>query len=286
MGKSSDNTPDDGNLNDKIIARMREPSGQELGFGWIDHRQAALDELEKHNFPEDLVSIARNLLYHAPVQWMRQDDSSVHPALQALGKLPTAKRPKHAHPAFGILHENLQAGRGDVAYKEQRRAPFSNAGEVLAYLLLWDLTTLEIAAHDKRVGKRSTSPVRNDGLLSKRTISGLAIDMLEQCQATNYPPGPHLLRLFRALLQTDRPKLDQTRLHEAKWVAAHLIARDGPLTTRQLAKEVRIEHGTISKWLNQPGFKKKIEEERELIRALRERGWPRPNVKDTGASED
>jgi AcrR family transcriptional regulator len=279
MGKSSDGNPDADSLTDEILTRLLEPSGREAGFAWIDHRQAALDELQEHDFPEDLVSAARNLIYHAPVRWTRPNGSSAHPALQALGSRPVIRRPKHVHPEFGRIFESFQASRGGVHYEEGLRPPLSTAGELLSFILFWNLTALDLATKDKRAGKRSTSPVRNDSMLSRRTISSLAIDMLEHCEACKHPPRPHLLRLFRALLQLDRHKLDQTRMNEAAWVAAHLIAREGPLTTRDLANRVGVNHGTISKWLKEPWFKKKIEQQREIERAIEARGMPLPKGK-------
>lgn len=287
MGKSPNGTAIDSESIEKVKARLGEPVGRELGFGWVDQRQAALDELRQHDFPETLINLARELLYASAIKWRRQSTSSPHPALKHLTKQPIIKRPTGVHPAFGLLYEMLQAGQGAVAYTEQRSPKLTTAGELLAYLLLWNLAALEIATKDKRAGKKSTSPIRGDSLLSRSTIGSIAIDILEHCEYSGRPPGPQLTRLMRALVNADRLKLNQTRDHNAAWMAAWVVALDEHISTRELAARVGVTHGTISKWRNEEWFKKKVEKERELIEALTARGYPpKLHPMNTSGSED
>jgi hypothetical protein len=127
------------------------------------------------------------------------------------------------------------------------------ASEMLAFLLRIHLRELKHAE-----GSRKAAPVRTLNLMPRSLIAEIAMDLLERCDAWEYPPGPFLLSLFHELLNLERDKKDISRQLETKKHAAAIVAQMPEIGTRELAAMLGINAGTVSRWRNSPEFERMV----------------------------
>jgi hypothetical protein len=100
----------------------------------------------------------------------------------------------------------------------------STAGELLSLKLYEHLQDLRAATKDTRSGKSSKAPIRDNKMIPRSVIAQVAMDLLEDCPTKGYPPGPHLTRLIRALLDREAGPLATRHNYSARYVAAEILA--------------------------------------------------------------
>jgi hypothetical protein len=243
------------------------PMGRDHGLGWLHNRDAALQELRNSGLSERLVQAASERLYNVPISWRRDPAVCDHPALVELGRVPDIpKMPDEEPSSPWPLSDVHDAVSRSVQFEEIPRLP-NTVSELLSALLHWEPRALSQAERSKRQNEgQSRTPVRDDGMLSRRAIGEIAADILDQHEAGGHPPGRQLTRLIRALVEADRPMLDQTRNYSAMYAAATALAKDATLSVRALAAKADVEPSTISRWRRDPRFQRLTAELHEIYR--------------------
>src|SRR5262249_12739385 len=141
-----------------------------------------------------------------------------------------------------------------VRLKDQEEQQAISAAEALVFFLRLDLRLLKF--HER---KRSAAPARKLGLTPRSVIAEIALDLLDSCASSIYPPGFHLIELFRELLNLEGEKLGLTRHVDAQEKAAHIVAQTSTVATRELARLVGVNPSTVLRWRRSAEFKKKVE---------------------------
>jgi hypothetical protein len=122
------------------------------------------------------------------------------------------------------------------------------ASEALAFLLRIELRYLKYAE------RRSSAKARSSPhLIPRSTISDIALDLLQRSQ-WNYPPGDALVDLFRELLNLENPKQQYPRRLDAQECAAKMLAQSPQIGVSELAKAVRVNKSSISRWIKRSDF--------------------------------
>jgi hypothetical protein len=137
------------------------------------------------------------------------------------------------------------------------------AAEALAFFLRIHLRDLKY--HEQ---KRSAAPARRLGLLPRSVIAEIALDLLESCRTRNCSPSLHLTILLRELLNLDVDR-GLTLHKEAKEWMAFVIASRPAVSTRDLARAIRVNASTVSRWRKSPEFKEKIELHAQNIASMK-----------------
>jgi hypothetical protein len=139
------------------------------------------------------------------------------------------------------------------------------ASEALAFFLRIMLREL------KHGEKQRRAPTRASKLVPRSVIGEIALDMLGDCELWNAPPGPLLIQLIRELLDLEHRRVATRRLVQEDRVA-FIVAQDPSITTRELARMLKINAGTISRLRRTPEFKKKVDGTAQVIAALKADG--------------
>jgi hypothetical protein len=227
---------------------------------WQIIRNAALDALYGHDFPECLIEAVRHFQWNSGVSWTAKDGSPI-------------KSTENANIYPAVEGKPKEQGLSDLRQAMQRIAALSNSShqtvdEALAKYLRKHLATIR--------GSRAPH-VRQRRLLPRSVIASLVYDMVAVRAANGQPPGPHLQSLLKELLDADRPKLNSTRAFVAPLSASWIVAQDGQIGTRELARLVEASPTAVSNWRSNPEFKKEVEAHRQYIRrAKAENKWPPP----------
>ena len=103
------------------------------------------------------------------------------------------------------------------------------------------------------------SPVRSQGVVSKRIISEAAMHLLNLCVVWNYPPGPMLRELFRELLNVQGVRTGAPRRADSRWRAVHILAKDPAISNHQLARRVHVYPTTVMRWRKDSTFIAEVE---------------------------
>jgi hypothetical protein len=137
------------------------------------------------------------------------------------------------------------------------------APEALAYLLRIELRNLKYA--EKR---RKAAPVRTSKLVPRSVIAEIVMDLLDGCSAANEPPGPFLNELFRELLDVGTDKHGKPRQFEAQEQAASIIAQHPTVPTRELARVVKVNASTVSRWRRSSEFQARVGKQKRFHEEL------------------
>ena len=102
------------------------------------------------------------------------------------------------------------------------------------------------------------APVRRGLTMSPADISDLAVTLLE---ALLDQSEPELIALIAELLNVDKHRRDKAQRSKKEEMgnAAFIEAQIEGLSNRDLAKEVGVDHTTISRWRKNPDYKKRVE---------------------------
>jgi hypothetical protein len=134
----------------------------------------------------------------------------------------------------------LFAARERMRSSEQKSL---TASEALAFFLR--IILLELKYEEK---KRTAAPARTLGPVPRSVIAEAAVDLLGSCALWNYSPGDQLIELIRELLNIEGNKHGLTRNVEAQEQAAFIVAQAPTIPTRELARLVHVDPGTMSRW--------------------------------------
>ncbi len=211
---------------------------------WYAVRKAAFAELRKYEIPQNLVDAVHDFRPHAAVTWLNDkgepadsDDVLVVPMVAEPERKPpetTSQFPSGAREKFDEL--------------SQWTLPKA-AGDALAVYLLSQL----------RRTRAETAAVRAKKLLAPSIIARVAIDILSTYALFGRPPGDELVELFSALLGVDKRPLEGDRQFEAREKAAWILAQVPDMSTRGLARFLKVDASTVSRWRRDQSFVAQIE---------------------------
>jgi hypothetical protein len=144
---------------------------------------------------------------------------------------------------------------------------FVQIGKQMAYKLVVAFTegipeTADeaLAQHLRReLAKTHKKRVRNHiELMHPKTISRVAIDMLESCLIFNYRPGSQLTKLIKELLGADKDILKADREFEARYTATWLLAQTDEISKQELARIIGINRTSVYRWFKDKNFHEEI----------------------------
>jgi hypothetical protein len=170
---------------------------------------------------------------------------------QALVQIVFSKTPDGAGVQFGTTRKRKQNP------DEQNLLTVS---EALAWFLRLELRTLKHAEK-----KRAAAPVRTSNLVPRSVISEIAMDLLDSCTDA---PGPFLNQLVRELLNVGTDKHGEPRQFEAQEQAASIVAQYPTVPTRALARVVKVNPSTVSRWRRSSEFQARVEEHKQIHEEL------------------
>jgi hypothetical protein len=210
-------------------------------------RNFAYDELQKYDITRSLIEAARQFRPHAPISWVTETGAPATPNDVKLQPVVTR----------GKSSEEADRFTSDLSHRLERlsQPPLpKTAGDALAEYLR------PILARAKRA---NGSPVRVGKTLPSSSIARIAVDMLANYAFFGHAPGPGLVELIRELLDADKRKLKSDRQFESRSKAAWILALNPSVATRPLARLLRVEPSSVSRWRRDLPFNKLIQQKKE-----------------------
>src|SRR5262249_28174103 len=141
------------------------------------------------------------------------------------------------------LVQVVSSGTSEGAGLQGGKQNLLMASEAMSFFLRMELRNLKSAEK-----KRKGAPVRASKLVPRSVIAEIAMDLLEGCVAADEGPGPFLIELFRELLNVGTDKHGEPRQFEAQEQAASIVAQYPTVPTRELARVVKVNPSTVSRW--------------------------------------
>lgn len=135
------------------------------------------------------------------------------------------------------------------------------ASEALAFFLRITLRELKHAEKNRRA-----APVRTLKLAPRSLIAEIAMDRLGSCETWSHPPGHFLNSLIRELLNLEHDRQGMSRDVETQERAASIVAQAPTVRTRELARALRVNASTISRWRRNPEFKQMVERKADSLK--------------------
>jgi hypothetical protein len=205
---------------------------------WKRIRDAAFARLRKTIIPHELVDLVENFGERTLVRivFYKTSDGA---GLQ-FGIKPTGKRMQDTDESNAIT-----------------------ASEALAFFLRVTLRDLKYAEK-----KRKAAPVRTSNLVPRSVTAEIAMGLLDSCEAAKDAPGPFLTELFRELLNVGTDKHGEPRQFEAQEQAASIVAQYPTVPTRALARVVKVNPSTVSRWRRSSEFQARVEEHKQIHEEL------------------
>jgi hypothetical protein len=102
-------------------------------------------------------------------------------------------------------------------------------------------------------------------------VGEIALQLLESFDWTGGSPGPYLNALFRDLLDLEGQKQGLSRQMDAQQRAVSILAEQPQITTRALARMVKVNPSTVSRWRQSPQFQKKVESIKQFKARIKSR---------------
>jgi hypothetical protein len=159
----------------------------------------------------------------------------------------------------GRLAEMIAVGKRLHAEEEEKEG--MTASEALAFFLRMSLRDLKHAEKS-----RTAAPVRTLNLTARSLIAEIAMDLLGSCETWGHPPGPLLNSLIRELLNLEHDRQGMSRDIETQERAADIVAQAPTVRTRELARALRVNASTISRWRRSPEFKQMVARKEETLK--------------------
>ena len=107
-------------------------------------------------------------------------------------------------------------------------------------------------------------PVRWAGAMPDSEINVLAIAMVDACVFFDRPPPKALVELLRSRLEVDRRSATEPRKSEDRQRAIHFLALNPEASRRKAAQAAGVHASTVTRWLNDPDFKRQVAQIRFL----------------------
>jgi len=233
------------------------PEDDELtGEDWYYAREAAFAQLRKFKgIPHELVDLVEGFQDHTVVQpfFYRPSDQVA---------LRFGVRVKKSKPDIQRFRDSLAA-----YYRAQKQKRSWTASEALALVLRLSLRTLKAAEKTHKA-----APVRTLKFVPRSLVARIAMYLLDGCVRESCPPGPRLNDLLRELLGTETIKhsvLHQKDDQKFLSFAARAIAQLPSIGTRKLARIMKVDPSTMSRWRRSAEFKLRVEREAKRIATLK-----------------
>jgi hypothetical protein len=219
------------------------PGGRERSLTeWMNERAEKYRDLRSQAVPTDFIDAAEAFRMNDKVTWFRERDAFTGEPVQISFELTS----NPSLPARTIASSAYARST-----KEEAVITVSEALAMTLRIRLGDL--------DREQGN---APVRSKGLLSHRSMSDIAVDLLDCCYALSTPPGPQLITLIESLLGAWQPRLKSTRQFDARQRAIWIEAGQPGLSTRALADKVEVHGTTVMRWRKDPNYQKAVRERR------------------------
>jgi hypothetical protein len=232
--------------------------------GWYDRRANVFAQLRKHGFIPaellDLIEDCKDQTIVKPSFYKHTDGKDLRVLVKVDAKQEVGGR------AAAVVedvrtYKRLRESKNDKEGK--------TASEVLAFLLKVLLREV------KEAEKAKTLRVRKLGLVPRSLIAEVAMDLLESCATWGLPPGNFLCSLLLELLNLDRDRQTMPGDSEKKDRAAALVAQAPNVGTRQLARQIKVDASTISRWRKSPEFQQMVEDKAASSKASASQIWVR-----------
>jgi len=216
-----------------------------------DTRYMMYAELRNHSAPADIIRAVESYRQHASVSW-----------LTAPGD-PPKTTDDVVFPVVVQPYEDVETAEPQISTGEAKLTDDwpKTAGETLA-----DFLCAEIDA----TISSSDAPVRRGKHLAKSTVSWVAYDLLEGCR--RFPPGPCLKRLLRKLLDVDRPRKNHSKQYPGRLGAAWILAQAPHMSSEEIARELKVDRSSVSRWRRDPSFEESVSHVRSFILLLKKVG--------------
>jgi hypothetical protein len=244
------------------------PQGGPSVGEWYALRKAAFAELRKYEIPEDLVDAVHDFRPHAPVTWLNEKDEPAR--FGDVLVVPMVTESERESPETVSQHGS------------ERRDNLDDLSELLP-TTAGDALALYLRAQLNRT-LSETAPVRAKKLLAPSIIARVAIDILDSDVVFGHPPGHELVGLFSALLGVDKRPLESDRQFDARNKAAWILAQAPDIGIRELARLVKVNASSVSRWREDQSFCEEVETNKQTIEVMKRQGiWPpakmRPRAK-------
>ncbi len=112
--------------------------------------------------------------------------------------------------------------------------------------------------------------IESSATKERADIQRWACDQLNACVLFQEPPPSNLVRLIKLLIGVSEKPRAKVR-NRKKWLeAVNYVARNPKASASQIRKAIGYDQLTqIKKWLGPPDFKKRVETERLILKAIR-----------------
>jgi len=241
-------------------ANISQPEYEPSPDEWHRRRTDAFARLRKSGgIPEEVIELVENFNERTPVElFVYRADEEV--ALRFRAKVLKSKKDKSKEAKTKQLDEMIAHGKR-LRDEEKEKKKGMSASEALAFFLRIDLRALKQDEKEKKA-----APVRTLNRVPRSLIAEIAMDMLGSCQTWDYPPGDFLCSLIRELLDLDNDRQGMSRDVDTQEKAASIIAQAPNVGTRELARALKVNASTISRWRRDPEFKKLVEQMAEVFK--------------------
>jgi hypothetical protein len=236
---------------------------------WNAIRDAAFAELRNYEIPEDLVDAVYGFRPHAAVTWLNDKDE-----------------PATSDDVLVVPKVTESEGESPETMSQQGSEPRDRLDDLWEWKLpttAGDALAVYLRAQLNRT-RSETAPVRTKDLLAPSIIARVATDILGTYALWGHPPGYELVELFSALLGVDKRPLEGDRQSEARNKAAWILAQAPDIGVRELARLVKVNASSVSRWREDQSFCEEVETNKQTIEVMKRQGiWPpakmRPRAK-------
>jgi hypothetical protein len=233
------------------LIKFELPAGRERSFAeWMHERALKYRELRSHPINNGIIDAAEAFQVIDKLNWFRKRDAMTGESLGLASKQISVPTKLSAHAIASRAYAR--------SAKMQEVATISEA-------LAFQLILREGKLKDAEASGSSSAPVRMQGLLSRRSISDIAVDLLDCCYALSAPPGPQLIGLIESLLKASPMRLKFTRQFDARQEAISIDARQPGLSIRALAEMIGVHGTTVMRWRKDPSYQKAVQERQRWL---------------------
>lgn len=226
------------------LSRLHYPTADMWPSYWFDLRDQAYSALRGRPIPEDLIEAAKRFDQHSQLAWNAREVS-----------LSEALR----RGDYEIEDLGSDEGQQAVQYSSTSKPPKS-VGEALAFCLSIELSKLRGA---------QGAPVRAGGLLPRSTIAFIAYDLLQNYSVSC--PGPYLMELISDLLGISQLRDEDIEQYTSREKAAYILAQAPHVSSEDIAKAVKVNRTSVSRWKKDPRFQERVLQVRKVMNSKKKK---------------